>query len=466
MMRGFVLALLAPVAVQARIALFTVSGSTETPVASLYQFGSVASGGTQTARFRARNSGTASVTVTNLAVSGSGFSITQTSSPPFVIAPGSFQDIYVQFSGTILASYSANFQIVYGTSGVSVLLLATVVAAPTLATVSASGGCTGPDPATSTIDFGRVQAGQAAACSLVLKNNGTQSLSIAKLAVAGSGFQFPSSIQTPIALNPGAVFNLVVNFSPSSAAVYSGTLTVDSRSYPLTGTAFAPALPTPILEFDAGTPGSSEQRTLTMRLGAPSPVSASGSVLLSFRSASTIASDDSSVVFVATGARAVPFSIKTGDTQFVLGGQPGAVFQTGTTAGTISFSVSATVSMSGAASAAMTIPATAIQVDNATATSRAGNLDVQVWGFDNTYSAGAMSFTFYDTAGNMIQPGAVSADFSPQFRTYFNSSQSGSAFQMRVSFPVIGDSTQVGSVDVKLTNSMGTAALQRLTFNP
>jgi hypothetical protein len=40
--------------------------------------------------------------------------------------------------------------------------------------------------------------------------------------------------------------------------------------------------------------------------------------------------DDPAVVFVATGARSVPFSIKAGDTQFTLGGQTDAVFQTGT----------------------------------------------------------------------------------------------------------------------------------------
>jgi hypothetical protein len=85
-------------------------------------------------------------------------------------------------------------------------------------------------------------------------------------------------------------------------------------------------------------------------------------------------------------------------------------------------------------------------------------------GYDNTYSVGAMLFKFYDLAGNIVQPGALSADFSPQFRTCFTASQAGSSFQMRVSFPVTGDSTQIGAVDVTLMNSAGSVTLQHLKF--
>ncbi|MBV8842406.1 MAG: choice-of-anchor D domain-containing protein [Bryobacterales bacterium] len=466
MIRASLILLLVPFAAQAQLSLFAVSGTTESPVAGTYQIGTVATGVSKTTRLRARNTGAAGVTVTNLAISGSGFSITQSPSPPFTIAPGNFQDIYVQFSGTLLASYSANLQIVYGGTSVSVLLLVTVVAAPSLATVSTGNGCTGPDPGANTIDFGRIQSGQTAACAIVLKNGGAQSLTVSAVSVSGVGFQLSNAVQTPIVLAPGGSANFTVNFAPTSATTYSGALTVNTQTYPLTGIAFSAPLPTPSLQFDAGIPASGQQRTLTMQLGSPSPIAASGSVLLSFRSASTVMSDDPAVVFVATGARSVPFSINAGDTQFKLGGQTGAVFQTGTTAGSISFSISSNATFAGSASASMTIPPAVVAVDNAAATSRAGDLDIQVWGFDNTYSAGQMSFTFYDTAGNMIHPGAVSADFTSQFHTYFAAGNGGSAFQMRVSFPVVGDSTQVGAVDVKLTNSAGAATLQRLTFNP
>src|SRR5215472_6417231 len=120
MMRCALLFMFAPLAAHAQLLMFSVNGAAEAPVGSTYQVGSVAAGDSRDTRFRARNTGAGPVNVTNLAISGSGFSIIQTPSVPFVIAPGSFQDIYVHFTGITLASYSANFQIVYGSNNISV----------------------------------------------------------------------------------------------------------------------------------------------------------------------------------------------------------------------------------------------------------------------------------------------------------------------------------------------------------
>jgi len=150
------------------LALFSVNGTTENPVGTSYQIGNVATGDSKDTRFRARNSGSSSVTMSNILLRGAGFTITQTPSPPFVIAPGVFQDIYVHFTGTMPAPYSANFQIVYGGSSISVLVLATVVAAPSLATLATGTGCNGPDPTTNAVSFGSIQSGQTAACATPL----------------------------------------------------------------------------------------------------------------------------------------------------------------------------------------------------------------------------------------------------------------------------------------------------------
>jgi hypothetical protein len=92
-----------------------------------------------------------------------------------------------------------------------------------------------------------------------------------------------------------------------------------------------------------------------------------------------------------------------------------------------------------------------------------GELDVQVIGYDNTYSAGAMQFTFFDAKGNAI--GApVNADFTSNFKTYFATQTSGSAFLFRVSFPVQGDQTQVATVKATLTNTAGPVQTGTLTF--
>src|SRR6516225_691842 len=113
MIRGALILLIAPLSAHAQLSLFSVNGTTETPVGTSYQVGSIATGDSKDTRFRSRNSSSSPINVTRIAISGSGFSIIQTPSVPFVVAPGSFQDIYVHFTGITVASYSASFQIVY-----------------------------------------------------------------------------------------------------------------------------------------------------------------------------------------------------------------------------------------------------------------------------------------------------------------------------------------------------------------
>src|SRR5205807_6439476 len=133
----------------------------------------------------------------------------------------------------------------------------------------------------------------------------------------------------------------------------------------------------------------------------------------------------------ATGTRILPFSFKQGDTQISLNGQTGAVFQTGTTAGTITFMLAPSgFQFEGDPTTTLTVSPSAIGIDSASATRRANDLDVEVIGYDNTYTAGAMSFTFYDTSGNTVKPGPIQADFTSAFKLYFATQSAGSAFLM------------------------------------
>lgn len=446
--------LLLPFAARAQLALFAVTGTTETPVGATYSIGQVAAGNSETVRFRARNPGTAAIPITSLGISGYEFSITSPPTPPPNIPPGNFLDIYIEFAGGPPASYSANFQI----NTISVLLQVTSVAAPT---VRAMTGCTGPDPSNGIIAFGTVQSLQVQACTIALTNLNAQAVVVSAVTVSGTGFLIPHAVQTPLTIPPNGTSSFTINFSPVSSAVYSGSLSVDTQTFPLTGIGLTPPLPTPILAFDSGSATSAQQPNLTMTLPSPSPEAASGSVNLTFQPDSPLITDDPAVSFLATGARSVPFSIHPGDTQIQLGGQPGAVFQTGTSSGRITFKVSINVAMAGDPTLTIVIPPQTVFLEAASAIARAGALDVQVWGFDNTYSAGDMAFTFYDLTGKTVGAGAVPADFTSAFRSYFTSGQ-GSAFQMLVTFPVTGDASQIGAIDLAMSNSAGSIPIQHL----
>src|SRR5437899_460554 len=94
------LTFLIPLTLQAQVVLVSLNGITETPVGAGYNYGDVAAGDSKDVRFHARNLGTAAVTITNVRVTnitGAGFSIVNTSSTPFTVAPDQVMAIFVRF---------------------------------------------------------------------------------------------------------------------------------------------------------------------------------------------------------------------------------------------------------------------------------------------------------------------------------------------------------------------------------
>jgi hypothetical protein len=344
-------------------------------------------------------------------------------------------------------------------NNVSVIAVVTVVNGPSLTVFPVCTGSDGPPPA---IDFGRVQSGQLRLCNFYLQNASAQPMPIALFQVTGAAFRQSSGPKAPFTIAPGETTSFVIDFTPVTAGSYSGSLAIETRTFVLSGTAFDSPLPKPLLEFDSGPMLSAQQRRLTMRLPTAASASASGFVNLAFVPDTTLVTDDPAVVFLATGTRTLPFSVTQGSTQILISGQTSAMFQTGTSSGRIRFTLTG-VSTDGDPTTTLTIPAALLSFDTTTATRRTGNLDIQLIGFDNTYAAGAMVFTFFDTSGQTIQPGAILADFTQAFRAFFTKTQTGSAFQVRVSFPVTGDTSGIAGVEMKLSNSAGTTTTH-LTF--
>lgn len=455
---AFFLALLLPLAADAQIALYTVNAGIEVPVGPVLDLGKVAAGDTASVRIRVRNIGTKTANITYFFAEGAGFTIDRPSLP-FPIAPGSVQDALLSFSqSTVAPLYPASLEVRSDINNISVIVIASVVTGPVLTVFPACTGSNGPP----SIDFGLTVVGQMRLCNFSLQNPGAQDMTIATFQINGAAFQISSGPIAPFTIPAGATITFVVNFTPTTAAAYTGSLTIETRKYALTAVASNAPLQTPLLEFDSGAMQSAQQRRLTMRLPAAAASSATGFVTLAFLPTTTLVTDDPAVVFLATGTRSLPFAITQGSTLISIGGQTSAMFQTGTTAGRIRFTITG-LSTAGDPTTFLTIPAVPISLDSASATRRTGNLDIQVTGFDNTYSAGAMTFTFSDSSGQALSTGAIRADFTQDFRTFFTKAPAGSTFQVRVSFPVTGDTSGIGGVDVQLTNAAG-VKIQHLVF--
>jgi hypothetical protein len=447
-----ILLVLAAALAQGQIALFSFDGTTELAVGTTYNFGTVSSGDLREVRFRARNVGSLPNDLTTVTVSGVGFSrFAVNGVVPSTIAAGNFLEFTIRFAAGIPASYSANLQV----NSISVLLLATSVAAPVITVLPACSPGGG-----NTILFPSVTIGSTGLCNFSVQNLNAQPIDITILSVTGdAAFQGPP-ITTPFSLKPNDAITFAIVFTPVCGTVnYNATLNINGRSFPLSGTGLTPPLPKPTLVFDSTKIASGEQHTVSMTLPTPAACPVSGNLNLAFSGAA----DDRSIFFLSGSTRTLPFSVKAKDTQASINGGASASFQTGTTTGTITFSVSGTP-LSGDATTTLAIPPAPITIETATASNqRLGELDVDIVGFDNTYSAGSMSFTFLDTAGNQIGS-PIAADFSSSFKSFYSGATTGSTFLMRVSFPVQGDQKQVAKVQVTLANSAGQSQTGNLTF--
>ncbi len=450
-------AILSSLAVHAQIALSAVNGTTETPVGQNYDIGRVAIGTTLQVHFRARNMGSSSVQLNPPSLNGAGFTLVNPPLTTISLAPQDFRDFTLQLTAAGAGTYNAFFQL----NSLSVLVLAESVYA-----ISSSGGCSMPDPANGNILFATITNSVVATCTLTLRNPGSQAITLNQVSTAGTGFGSAQGVSSPLTIPPGGSTTFTIVFTPPTPGVYSGTLTIEARIYTLSATAVAPLLPAPVFSFDSGAFQSAQQRNVTLSLPTASPVEATGNLTIAFTPDTALVADDSSVDFAANGSRSIPFMVHQGSTQVLLNGQNSAVFQTGTTSGKINFYVSSNVPFQSASTAAVTVPPAKVTVDSAFGSGLAGSVVLQITGYDNTYSAGPMNFIFYDSGGHALNGGTLNADFSGGFKTYFSKAQAGGMFQAGITFPVNGDVTQVGSVDVQITNSAGTAMLQRITIPP
>ena len=439
--RFFFLAFATPLALHAQVVLSTLNGSVETPItSSTFNFGSIAPLTTEDVTFVARGTGNAPVTITQLALSGIGFAIVNTSTLPYTIAPGNIFDFTVRFTGGPVGSFSANLQV----NTVIIALAGTVAPAGTLTVASP---CTGPD-SQNNISFGRIAQTLQATCTFTLSNPYTQALAVSPIALTGAAFKTVQASSASIPAGQSISFSVI--FTAATAATYIATLVIGVQTYYLSGTGFLSPLPAPILTFDTPTMNSGEQHTLTAALPTPAAAATNGIITMSFTPGIAGVADDTAVQFVASGSRSVPFSVAQGATSILLNDQVGVIFSTGTTAGTIAFTVSAgAIGINGNATTTVSMASAPVAVVQATATTGTADLNITVTGFDNTFSLGVMTFTFFDLSGKQIGP-QIPADFTTQFHLFYSGTSSeitgGSAFLMSISFPVTGNQSAVGSV--------------------
>lgn len=453
----------------------TCNGSTLRPEAIL-DFGNVAVGTTATVKFTVKNGSDSPVSISlqtpvNLT---SPFSSDQSTPLPASVAAGQTATFLVNFSPgqAVLA------QATLAVGGSSFPLQGTGVAS-TLADLSSLvisyTDATGVRQIAqgSAINFGQVVAGSPATLNISVCNPTTTigAVTIPIPVVSGYGFSASGLPSGPVAIQPTArppycepgpdtvTFQIV--FTASTAGAYTGSLSIGTLTFALTAQSVVLPLPTMSFQLSEEPLTSSQQVNLTIQLAAPSTVPAVGTLTMTFQPSVSNVSDDPAIEFLATNGRKLNVKIDAGSQTAAYNGRSAIAFQTGTTAGTITFTLQFPDTQP--VTQSFNILPEKVSVASATAVLSSPNIVVTINGYDNSYSTGQLSFTFYDTKGNVITPGAISVDATSQFHQYFfNNDPAGGAFALQATFPVHGgDASQVGSVSVTLNNSAGTVTTKQ-----
>ena len=426
-------------------------------------FGSVERGSSAVRHLLAVNRMAVVLIVPAISVPTSDFALSSVAPSGTVLQPGQSAAFDVRFSPTVAGSRSGSLVIGDQTYALIGTGVEPPPPPPPQLTYEVDAGAGLQPLGASPVDFGSVELGFVVARHFAVANQTTVALTAPAIAVPAGDFALSGAAPGGLALQPGKSADFYVQFTPAAAGVRTGSLVIGGRTYALTGTGVAPPppppLPTPGLSISLPQALSAQQGAVTVTLDATSATSGSGTLTLDFQPGPGLA-DDAAIAF-ASGGRTATFTVSPGDTQGHFGDQLTAPFQTGTTAGALVFTV-----QSGGVTAqqTITISPTSVGITLAQGVRSATGVEVRVTGFDNTRTAGPLTFTFFDAAGNAVAPGAIHADAAPGFASYFQNSGLGGVFLLTADFPVTGNPSQVGAFQVQIANSAGTAPTARTTF--
>jgi hypothetical protein len=217
--------------------------TTPTPEAELdvtpssVNFGSTVVGAPSSQTIKLSNAGGAALTVTGVAASGSGISVSGFSGST-LLAPGTSSTLTVQVTPKNSGAISGTVSILTSVASLGVSLPVSGEAAKENLSLSV-----GP----ASISFGTVNAGKAASQNLTLTNNGNAQVTVSKVSLSGTGFSM-TGFSSPVQLATTQSVTLELAFESKTAGNFKGTLTVASNAsnssvaVPLSGTVAAPAV--------------------------------------------------------------------------------------------------------------------------------------------------------------------------------------------------------------------------------
>ena len=193
----------------------TAGALTATP--NSIAFGSVAVGTEATQIVQLANTGSEAATISKVAVSGTGVSVSGMTAP-MNLASGETTKITVTYKPTSAGTLTGNLSITSNATDPS--LVVGINATATLSTLAAT-------PAS--INFGNVAVGSDTTQTIRLENIGTAEVKISGITPSVSGVVV-SGVTLPIGLAPGTSATVTAAYKPTGAGSVSGKITVTSNA--------------------------------------------------------------------------------------------------------------------------------------------------------------------------------------------------------------------------------------------
>jgi hypothetical protein len=184
-------------------------------------FGNAVVGSTLSQVLIITNTGTATLSITQVTESGSTAFTVSGYSLPLSVNAGQQTTITVSFLPTSVGVPSGNISIVSNapTSPTSVGLSGTGIAATLTLDISPT-----------SLSFGNVTTGTSSASqNVTITNTGSSKVTISQISVSPSSYSFTGS-STPVTLSPAQKITLAAQFSPTAAGSISGNITIASNA--------------------------------------------------------------------------------------------------------------------------------------------------------------------------------------------------------------------------------------------
>ncbi|HZT32566.1 MAG TPA: choice-of-anchor D domain-containing protein [Bryobacteraceae bacterium] len=431
---------------------------------------------------RVRNTGNQDGRIPTLAISGTGFALTEAPVVPIPLTVGSAVTFKIQFTPAQAGQFTGKLQV-----GNDIFTVqATALGSNLIYSYTAGAGATTLTGG-GTASFPPAAVGQTSSIQFSVQNNGTADTQINSISVSGpqtTTFALTSLGGLPLAVPAGGTVTFTITFAPTALGTNNGTLRIDTQTFTLLATGTSPA-PLPGFSYTgaSGTVDAAQQPAIGLSLASAYGLPLTGTLTLTFTPEAF--ANDPAVQF-ASGGRTVTFTIPAGSTQAVFPNNATQIrVQTGTVAGTISITPAfATqtsaidVTPTNPPALTLSVPQSAPRLTGLAISNKTTNgFTLLVTGYATGRSITQIDVQFNPVGGENVATTKLSLNVQASFAAWYGSTASqafGSQFTASIPLTMDGqivNTSQISnlvdtiqSVSVTLTNQQGVSTAQSVNL--